>query len=277
MRLYLRFTVAFLLLFAATVQAADENVIVFSASPTHTRSETIRLYTPLMNFLSKATGKKFEIDPAANFIEYSVRMRLGKYDMLFDGSHLAGWRMANMDHTPIVRLPGDIRIVVVADRDSSLDSMGDLEGGFARVCAYSSPDMLTMAFLSYFPNPIRQPQLVRTRGQDELFDCLKRHHGEAAVLRDTTWDSMSEEAKGSMKLLARPDRAYPERTFTLSNKIDSALRKQIAEALLSEQGQKVSEELLNRFNKKALIAANPEDYKGLDRLLSPVWGFHSRY
>ncbi len=276
MQFCIRSIIALLLLFTTAVQAADDDTIVFSTAPTHSKDETIKLYTPLMNYLSQVTGKKFVIDPAANFIEYSVRMRLGKYDMLFDGPHLTGWRMVNMDHTPIVRFPGTIRIVVAAKKESSLGSMDDLEGGFARVCAFASPNMLTMAFLSHFPNPVRQPSLVRTQGFNELVSCLKSGHGQAAVLRDKLWGKLSDDDRSKMKLIAEPKRGYPERTFSVSSKFSESLRKQIAEAMLSEDGLKVSNALLARFKKKNFIPATSADYEGLDLLLRPVWGFHSR-
>lgn len=278
MRLNARFVLLWLLLsIGITAQAANDDTIVFSTAPTHSKEETVKLYTPLMNYLSQATGKKFVIDTAANFIEYSVRMRLNKYDMVFDGPHLTGWRMENMDHTPIVRFPGTIKIVVAAQKKSNLSSMADLEGGFARVCAFASPNMLTMAFLSYYPNPVRQPHLIRTQGFKNLMKCMRENRGEAAVLRDKLWNKLSDEEKANYKLIAQPERGYPERTFSVSPKISEPLRKQITEAMLSEEGQKVSQALLDRFKKKNFIPANPSEYEGLDMLLRPVWGFHGGY
>lgn len=275
MRLYARCLAALLFLLVTVVHAAGDE-IVFSTAPTHSKEETIKLYSPLMTYLSQVTGKQFVIDPAANYIEYSVRMRLNKYDMLFDGPHLTGWRMVNREHTPIVRFPGTIRIVVAAQKDSSLNSMQDLEGGFARVCAFASPNMLTMAFLSYFPNPVRQPSLIRTQGFNELVSCLKSGQGQAAVFRDSQWAKLSDEDKAEMKLIASPERGYPERTFTVSPKVNDSLRKQIADALLSEEGLQVSQAILERFKKKNYILAKAVDYDGLDQLLNPLWGFHSR-
>lgn len=278
MRLYFRSLVALLLLMVyAGANAADDDTIVFTTAPTHSKEETVKLYTPLINYLTQATGKKFVLDTAANFVEYSVRMRLNKYDMIFDGPHLTGWRMVNLDHTPIVRFPGTIKIVVVAKKDSRLNSMQDLENGFDRVCAFASPNMLTMAFLSYFPNPVRQPNLVRTQGFKNLMACMEDGRGEAAVLRDKLWFKMSDEEKAKYKLIGQPERGYPERTFSVSPKISEPLRKQIAEALLSEDGQKVSQAVLERFKKKNFIPAKPEEYAGLDLLLRPVWGFHTSY
>ena len=278
MRLNAQSIIALLLLaLSSIVNAADDDTIVFATAPTHSKEETLRLYTPLMNYLSQATGKKFVIDTAANFIEYSVRMRLDKYDMMFDGPHLTGWRMVNQNHVPIVRFPGTIKIVVAAHKDSNLSTLQDLEGGFARVCAFASPNMLTMAFLSYFPNPVRQPNLVRTQGFNNLVKCMKEGRGDAAVLRDKLWDKIKDEDKANFRLIAQPERGYPERTFSVSPRIPEPLRKQIAEAMLSEEGQKVSQALLERFKKKNFIPAKAEEYEGLDMLLRPVWGFHSGY
>jgi ABC-type phosphate/phosphonate transport system substrate-binding protein len=274
MRLYAHAIAALLFLVTTVVHAANDE-IVFSTAPTHSKEETVKLYTPLMSYLSEVTGKKFVVKPAANFVEYSVRTRLGKYDMQFDGPHLTGWRMVNLDHTPIVRFPGTIKVVVAAKKESKLTSMKELEGGYARVCAFASPNMLTMAFLSYFPNPVRQPSMIRTQGFQHLVSCLKSDHGQAAVLRDKLWGKISEEDKAELKLIAQPERGYPERTFSVSSDISEPLRKQIAEAMLSEDGQKVSQALLARFKKKNFIPAKPGDYKGLDLLLRPVWGFHS--
>lgn len=261
-----------LLLGSATNQAADEETIVFSTAPTHSPEETVRLYTPLISYLTQVTGKKFVIEPATNFIQYSVRMRLGKYDMLFDGPHLVGWRMDNLGHVPITRLPGTIRIVVVAKDSSPVKTMQELEEGRNKVCAFTSPNMLTMAFLSYYPHPARQPLLVRTQGFKELENCLRSDYGEVAVLRDKLWEKMDQTG---LKLIAAPERGYPERTFSLSKKIDASLRKQIAEAMLSAEGQKVLQGVLQRFKKDKLIKARPADYDGLGNLLTTVWGFHT--
>jgi hypothetical protein len=136
--------------------------------------------------------------------------------------------------------------------------------------------MLTMAFLANFPNPVRQPHMVRADTPNELFNCLKRGRGDALVLRDSVWAGMSDEEKAGMKLIASPEKSYPERTFTAGGKVDDALRQKIAEALLSDEGAKVSKALLDRLNKEKLVAAKGSDYKGLDELLNPMWGFHRR-
>lgn len=260
------------LLFTSALHAEDPERIVFATAPTHSEEETRRLYTPLMRYLSETTGKEFILETARNFIEYSTHMRNGDYDMIFDGPHLVGWRMDNLDHTPIVRFPGTIRIVVVAKETTPINSMKELERGQARVCAFTSPNMLTMAFLSYFPNPVRQPRMLRVQGFKGLVECLRSGRGDVAVLRDKLWNKVDQTG---LKLVAAPSVGYPERTFSVSSKLSTQLRKQIQEAMLSEEGINVSRPIRERFKKKTLIAAKPIEYQGLAELLTPVWGFHT--
>ena len=259
---------ALISLVVSSATYAAKDAIVFSTAPTDTPDATRKLYNPLMNYLAQATGVKFVIEPAQNYVEYSNKLRAGAYDMLFDGPHFTGWRMERMGAVPLARLPGDISIVVVVRADSTVSAVGDLVG--VRVCSFASPNMLTMDFLSYFPNPARQPILVREQGFKEVTECLRSGKGDAAVLRDKVW---AKQDQNGLKVLAEKYRSYPERTFSVSKDVDPALREKIAAALLSEEGQKAAAPILAAFKKDKLIPADPKVYDGLGNLLSPVWGF----
>lgn len=252
---------------------AANNEIVFATAPTHSAEITRKIYTPMLDFLSQKTGKKFTLQVPSSFIQYSTRMQAGKYDMVFDGPHLSGWRMDRQQHTPIVKFPGKIKIVIAAKAESPLSSIDDIQYGI-RVCSFTPPNMLTMAMLSYFPNPSKQPDLIRVQGFKNLMKCIHTGKGDAAVLRDKLWfkAQKSGAAKG-LKIIAQPNRGYPERTFTVGPKVDAQLRNQITELLLSKEGQKVSAPILQIFKKKQFVKANPSEYIGLANLINTVWGF----
>ena len=255
-----------------SVYAANDEII-FATAPTHSVEETTKLYTPIVKFLTAKTGKKFKIDIPSNFIQYSKRMREGNYDMVFDGPHLVAWRMKRQGHIPIARLPGKIKIVIATRENTKLTKIEDLQYG-VKICAFVPPNLLTMSMLSYFPSPAKQPELIRTQGFKNLLSCLKSGKGDAAVFRDKLWDKVQKTpaAKG-LKIIARPERGYPGRTFTTGPKIDLALRVKITDLLLSDEGRKVMTPLLNRFKKKNVIRANPEEYTGLSDLINTLWGF----
>lgn len=264
--------ISILLLTIALPCFAAEDTLILSTAPTHSTDETKKLYKPLADYLSNITGKKVVLEPAANFIQYTSRMQSDRYDILFDGPHLNGWRMDKLNHTPIVRFPGKIRIVVVGTEDTPYTKMSDFGTGSVKACAFIPPNMLTMAFLSNFPNPARQPTMIRVQGFKNLVKCLRSGQGDIAVLRDKLWNKKVDQ-KG-LKLIAYPERSYPERTFSVSSRIDAETRENIRKAILSEEGQKVVSPILKRFNKPKMISASPSQYKGLGELLKSIWGFH---
>lgn len=250
------------------VQAEDEEALVFSTAPTHSPEKTVQLYTPLVNYLSEVSGQKIAIEPARNYLEYTNNMREGEYDIVFDGPHFVGWRMEMLGHAPLVRLPGAIRIVVVVPESSSVTDIKKLSG--KKVCSFASPNMLTMAFLQQFDNPVRQPVMLSVKGFKGLVECLKAGKAEAAVLRDKHWEKMDQ---AGFKLLYAPERSYPERTISITDEVDEELHEKLTTALLSEEGLAKAAGLLETFKRKNFVAASEDDYDGVGELLDPIWGF----
>lgn len=253
----------------SAVQAAEP--LIFSTAPTHSTKKTLEIYQPIVDYLSEATGREIIINTASTFVDYNNNLQNNRYHIIFDGPHFVGWRMDKFGHTPVARLPGYIKIVVVVKKDSKISSMDQLSG--QRVCSFPSPNMLTMAFFEHYTNPIRQPVPVPARGFKGLAQCLQRDDVVAAVLRDKMWAKMKN--KENFKILFAPDKSYPERTFTLSPGIDADTRKKITYALLSSQGQEYLQGLLKTFKRDRLVPARPEEYKDLGLLLTPIWGFYN--
>ena len=260
--------VSTLLLFPLSLFAATNGELILSTAPTQSHKITKQLYGPLAQYLSTKTGKRVILKPAHNFIGYSSKLRHDRFDIVFDGPHLSAWRIAKHGHQPIARFPGDIQIVVATKEDSPFKTLDDLIN--ARVCAFASPNMLTMAFMKHFTNPVRQPFMLRAQGFKGLQKCLRGGRGEVVVLRDKHWKKMDQ--KG-LRLIPVPKHSYPERTFTVSQRVDDQTRDQIRDALLSQEGKKVTAALLKRFKKDHFVAAESKDYDTLDELLYPVWGF----
>ena len=253
----------------ASQAAAAKDDLILSTAPTQSFEDTRALYTPLAQFLSKTTGKNVVLRPAHNFIGYQSKLRHDRYDIVFDGPHLTAWRVNRKNHEPVVRFPGQIRIVVATKEESEYKALADLDR--ARVCAFASPNMLTMVFLSQFPNPVRQPHLLREQGFKDLVDCLQSGRGDVAVLRDKQWDKVDQTG---LRLIPFPEHSYPERTFTVSERVDLETREKIRAALLSEEGKIAAEKLLSRFKKSKFVPATKAEYANMDELLAPLWGFH---
>jgi len=260
---------ALLLLGALFVGHATAEPLVMSA-PTESMKDAGRLYQPLAGYLSEAVGKKITFRAVDNYAKYSRAMRKGEFDLAFDGPQFAGWRLVNLDHTPLVRLKGAIRLAVaVRDEDGGPARLEDLAAA-NRVCAFPSPNVFALAFLDHFPNPARQPQLIPAGDFEAAVECLRNGEGEAAVIRAEVWDEVDQ---AGLRLIPLRERSLPERTLTAGPRVDAETAEKILTALLSEQGAEAASGLLKHFGRKGFVRARSREYRGLDELLDPVWGF----
>jgi hypothetical protein len=105
--------------------------------------------------------------------------------------------------------------------------------------------------------------------------CLKKDSADGAIIPIKFWKKFTKKGltKGLKLLLSTTDQPLPHRTFTISNRIDKATQDRITRALLNSEGKPGPKALLAKYRSKNFIAAPPELYSDLDRLLSSVWGF----
>ena len=150
-------------------------------------------------------------------------MQRGDYDIIFDGPHLVDWRIKRLKHKPIVRLPGKIQVVLAVKKNSKLKTLKELEYG-KKACAFFPPNLLTMTFLSHYPNPARQPAIIRVQGFKNLIKCLKKDKGDVAVLRKKLWGKAKKTgANKGLKIMTTFPKTVPERTFTVGPKVSPDL------------------------------------------------------
>ena len=259
---------------AGCVNAAVGDVITFATAPTQSVDRTKELYGPLAEYLSKETGKDVKLVIPKNFLEYTNKMRKGEYDIIFDGPHFVSWRMENIRHTPIARLPGKLVFVAVVKDDGKIKKIDDLVA--RNVCAVNAPNLATLSVLDALPNPVRQPSIVSQRSFKEALNCLKQGKGIAAFLPIKFWKKFTKKGKtdGLKVLYSTSKRPLPPRTFSITKEIDLVTRNKIAAALINSEGQPGAKPLLDRFKSKQFVAVNKREYNGLSGLLISVWGFH---
>ncbi|QKT04281.1 phosphate/phosphite/phosphonate ABC transporter substrate-binding protein [Ectothiorhodospiraceae bacterium 2226] len=263
-------TVALALLMAVSLPTAAET-IVFATAPTQSPEATVQQYQPIVNFLSRATGKRVEVATTRSFIEYASRMRKGEFDLIFDGPHFIGWRNQHLDHEVLAKLPGELRFVVVTRADASIDGVDDLIG--RRVCGPAVPNLATLSVLEQFPNPARQPVHTPVGGFPAALACVREGRADAAVLRDQFWARQEQEG---YKVVYQTAQALPDRGFSVTRRVDGATRAQLREALIAMSGDEVVAKALTAIggaSRQGFVAANDAEYAGLGRLLADVWGF----
>lgn len=255
-----------LLLIASSASAE----LVLSSAPRGSRESEEQIYQPIARLLSQALGQPVTFRWGDNFLIYQSEMRKGTYDIVLDGPHLVGWRMARLDHTPIVRFPGSLAFVVIAKKDQAkVQSLKDVVG--RTVCGIAPPNLSTVVVLSEFDNPSRQPLIVGVQSFADAYQGVVSGKCVAGILQAKLYLDLDKEAKAAKVVF--DTKPLPNQAFTVGPRVTPEMRVKITEALLSPDGAVATQKLRDAFKATNLLVANPDDYRGLDRLLRSEYGF----
>lgn len=245
---------------AATMTSDGD--FVFSAPPRGSYAEEVAAYQPIVDYLSRVTGKRFVYKYSDNWLTYSKDMTSGGYDLVFDGPAFNGWRIDRMNHTPIVKLPEDFVFVVITRKDNAqVTELRHLAG--RKVCAHAPPNLGTLTMLSQFDNPARQPFIVETKGWDNAYKALVEGKCAGTVV---PIKNMEKNDRGTMRVIYR-HRALPNQAFSAGPRITPEMRTKIQQALLSEEGKVATANLRSVYAGKDFVAARTEEYAGLGQML----------
>ncbi|MDH5424258.1 MAG: phosphate/phosphite/phosphonate ABC transporter substrate-binding protein [Gammaproteobacteria bacterium] len=260
-----------LLIFPVLVNAE----LIFSAPPREKPDVGEKLYGPIAESLSVMLGEKVVYKHPRDWLTYSMKMRRGDFDIIFDGPQFSAWRMQHIQHVPLVRLEGHLGFFIVAKKDAGLNGIQDLVA--RKICGLASPNLATIAMLREFKNPVRQPIFVETKGgMKGIFNNIKSGKCDAAVMRDGFYKNILTEEQRAQFTIIWKSKRMPNQTITASKKIPQQLREQVIATLTSQKGSASADGLFKRFSKnsKQFIASENKDYENLNMLLEGVvWGW----
>ncbi|MBI3777211.1 MAG: PhnD/SsuA/transferrin family substrate-binding protein [Gammaproteobacteria bacterium] len=247
---------------------------LLTSPPREKPEEAQEMYGKLADFLSAQIGEKIIYERPQGWIEYVNNMRAGKYDIVLDGPHFAAWRIKHLNHAPLVKLPGTLTFVVVGKRsDAKLNKLSDLiTGGW---CGLPSPNLATMAVMSQFNNPVKQPDFIEIQDIVNIIPALKAGRCRAAGLLDKFYKKTSDEDKKDLKVIYTSP-TYPDQTITVSPRISAAAREKIIAALTVETGVPAAKGIFEKFAKNTthFVPAPLLEFEGLEDLLEGViWGW----
>lgn len=152
------------------IQGVD--CLIFSAPPRGKNEE--KTYEPIVKYLSAKLKIPVYYKKPTNWWRYNSDMRKDANDILFDGPHYVSWRVNNINHVPILRLPEDQVWLFIVHRDSPIKKrrnknhmLDDLIG--KKACVQGFTNFARLSLFSYFKNPLRQPIPERIGKRDKSY------------------------------------------------------------------------------------------------------------
>lgn len=261
------------LLLLSTINGAFASELILTAPPRESMDAGKKLYDPVAKYLSTLLGRKVTYKHAKNWFKYQMDMRNNKYDIVFDGPHFISWRLKHLKHEVLVKLPGKLDFLLVADANNSkLKKSKDLTGKY--FCGISPPNLSSMSFLASFSNPVVQPRVKGIKGgMGKVFHAFENKECAAAMLRGSYYKTqLSQHKRDQLKVLFR-SRSLPNQAITASSRLSPKEKSKIKKGLLTDEGVAALQGVVARFaevDAHAFKKAKNSEYKGYNRYLEGV-------
>jgi len=244
---------------------------IFTAPPRESLEKGNRVYKPISEYLTKVTGERFIYEHPDNWEEYSSKMHAEHYDLLFDGPHFVDWRIKNLGHEALIKLPQLFRFRIIARKDNpSISSLKDIPGKTA--CAPGTPNFGMLSMFSHFTDPNKQPRHIKVKGWGNVYQAVLSNKCDVGVLPKTSLAKFEKDVN-NVKVL-HTHLPYPGQGFTAGRRMSPKLIDTVLKALLSDDGQVALMNLRKRYAAgEELIKANSEEYDGVRFVLKRASNF----
>lgn len=247
--------------------------LVLSAPPRESVSEGHKLYGPLADHLGKLLGVEVEYTHAKHWLRYQSDIKKRKYDFVFDGPHLASWRIKHLKHKPLVKLPGTLGFYIITLADNKkVNTPEDLV--YKRVCAIPPPNLTSVILLQRLNDPVREPIINSVKGgMGKIFKALLDGECEGAVIRNVLYDKkLTDEERAKVRIIyTSPE--LPNQVLTVSDRVSEEDQKKIIASLLTGDGMKIMSPIAKRFGGKdvtSFVKVSPSEYNGYFSFLEGV-------
>jgi len=256
------------LLLGMLIHSAATADIVLSAPPRESMEAGAKLYEPLAKSLSELLGEKVVYRHPGNWQNYQKQLQNDKYDIVFDGPHFAAWRMSSLQAKPLVRLPGNLRFVlVVPAEDKEIVKINHLVG--KPVCTLPSPNLGALTLYSMYPNPVIQPDFIPvTGGFKQVTKKLLNGDCRGAIMRSSFYyKKLPAETRSRIKVL-KESVPIINQGITVSRRVGWGARQKMLRALTTKSANKAMRPILDRFahNANAFVPARKAEYVGKNML-----------
>ena len=249
---------------------ADQNTLVFTAPPRETPEAGIDIYQPVAEYLSKAIGKKIVYKHPGTWGVYRTEMLKGGYDIVFDGPHFNSYRMENLNHNILVKIPERHEFTVIVRKDQKITGLQQMAG--RTFCAHAPPNLGTLVLLSQFDNPSRQPSIVNAKGWSEVYEGVVSGKCAGGILPALNLKKLDH--AGLTKVVFKTE-AMPNQAFSAGPRVSMEDQTRIAQALVSPTAAMATAKLRDAYKVGDSFApASNQEYKGLASYLKNEWGYY---
>ncbi len=241
----------------------------FTPEPAYTPAAAEEIYKPLLDYLSKATGEKFVLAPAANYASYwRDILKPDQTDFSYDEAQFADYRINHLGFIPLVRRSQGTSYTLLANPDFEGEKPSALLS--SRIATMPAPSLGYAVLMQVFSDPVQQPDISSNAASWR--DCLDMlNSGEAQAMIFPTW--MLETFGNPSMVTLYTSRDFAGSAILASPDVPEDVRNKVRDALLNAEGAPELGELLLELGITKFVSAEPKDYAGEQKMLSGFYGY----
>lgn len=251
--------------------ASASTPLILSAPPRESAESGHRIFDPIARYLGQVLKRKVVYKHPSTWGGYQADMQAGNYDIVFDGPHFNGWRVARLGHSVVAKLPGEfVYTAVVRSDDTSTRQLGQLGG--RKICAHAPPNLGTLIMYHEFDNPARQPVVVVIDGYRHIYESLLAGKCDAAMLPLKHLEKF-EKGQARTRIIYRTG-PMPQQAFSAGPRITPADKARISDALLATDVPALIEFRKTYGIGGNLVRSGDTEYLELAKYLRDTWGYY---
>ena len=254
---------ALCVLFTGRVVALE---LSLSIQPVLPKSEILKAYQPLADYLSAQTGHSVGIKAHANFLTYWSDMRRSKeHHLVLDAAHFTDYRARTRNYDVLAKLPDSVSFSIVTHEDELVFDVDELV--LKKVATMVSPSVGAIRLLDLFKNPMRQPRIVYARDSNDAAQQVLQGKAYAAIIPTalvSRFDGLN---------TVMTTHTLPHMAFSASPDIPLDVRQAIKQALVSARETAAGQAMLQKLNFTAFEDAGAHLYQGYHALLKDMLGY----
>ena len=267
-RLMSRYLLPFLLLFAAAVAVAQEKkVYILAVVPQFTPSEVHRNWSPIVEKLSRATGRQIEIKIYPSIQKFETAFLNGEIDLVFMNPYHAVMAKRAQGYIPLVRDDANRLIgILLVQRDSPIKSIKELNG---KELAFPAPNsfaasLYMRALLAEQEKISITPRYLKTHSNVYRHVIMGEAVAGAGV--NNTLKREPPEVQAQLRLLFETP-GVPSHPVVAHPRVPEGLRQTVTNTLLEMQNDPAGQKLLTGIQMPKPVRADyAKDYQPLEKL-----------
>jgi hypothetical protein len=257
---------ALLLLVLWSAAAVGQNrTFQFQVHPVFPPDQAQLVFTPLLDYLTAATGFTFELQTSRDFHRHWLDLRRGSApDFVLDDAHLIALRMQRDNFIALVRASAPVTFSLLTNRPERDLELDDFVG--LPVSSLPAPSLGHLVVASWFPNPMQQPviQSAATSWR-EAVEIVFAMEAEAAIVPNnlaSRYVNLSEIAVSS---------EFPHMSIAASPDLEQAVVDEVRNALIALHDDPDFFAVLHELDIERFVPASPDEYAGLESWLDPIY------